>query len=187
MGAGGSAAEYSAGKRTLVLTAVRAHTGRTPQGAVTPSRRAVGRSRERAASATAPNIARHCGSRTNSPKVRNERATFSGLTLESIQKSEIYHRYASCTKCVGGSWHEAIRLTTRFRSTEFASSEPGAQLAALTEFLASLFPADRETDGGRRYARFYAPPWPHLSRLTWRSPFYNGSTLVPPAARFPTG
>jgi len=117
---------------------------------------------------------------------RNERL-FSGLTLESNRSRRSYHRYASCTNVSADRGNERIRLTYEIQINEFASSEPGAQLAALTEFLAFVFQRIAKLDEERRYARFYCPALAPFKQTDVAINFYNGSTLVPPAARFQLG
>lgn len=171
-------------EKTLVLRAVRAHTGMTATG----GKNTLGEvpavdhlDGKQIQLRTVAALLRFADELAEGPQRTSD---FFRTEIGVGEKSEIYHRYASCTNVSIDRGNERIRLTYEIQVDEFASSEDGAQLASLTEFVGFVLQRIAKLDEERRYARFYCPALAPFKQTDVAINFYNGSSLVPHAVTF---
>jgi hypothetical protein len=165
-------------EKTLVLTAVRAHTGKTATGSrntieeVPISDHMDGQQVQLRSIA---GLLRLADELAEGPQRTTD---FFRTHIGVDETSESYHRYASCTHVSADRGNERIRLTYEIQANELAS------VSALTKFLTFVFHRIAKLDEERRYARFYCSALLPFKQTDVVINFYNGSALVPYAVRF---
>jgi hypothetical protein len=166
-------------EKTLVLTAVRAHTGKAAAG----SRNTIGdvafddhiNGRQVQLRSIAA-LLRFADELAEGPQRTSD---FFRTHIGFDEKSEIYHRYASCTNVSADRGSERIRLTYEIQIEEFSSDKAGVQLTSMTQFLTFVFQRIAKLDEERRYARFYCPALAAFKQTDVAINFYSGSALMP--------
>jgi hypothetical protein len=171
-------------EKTLVLTAVRAHTGQTAAGGWNTLQDVPVSDHVNGCLVQLRDIAallRFADELSEGPQRTSE---FFRTHIGYNPNAQIFHRYASCTHPSVDRGNERICLTYEIQLSEFPTSVPMEQHAALTDFLTFVFHRIAKLDEERRYARFYCPILAAFKQTDIAINFYDGPSLLPLAITF---